>query len=152
MTTNGITFYYAPETAAGTKPTTGWVEIPDVVSWGEIGSTPDTIEITPISETDFKQYEQGLSDTGSVDVTGNWSSDFITAWEGMRSASATAAADGKMLWFAQIIPNYDKSFFYSGTPSMLRFPEVTSNTALQPSGTITVKKVTGLGDKPTVSG
>lgn len=47
MTTNGIKFYYAPEATAGTQPTTGWVEIPNVVSWGEIGSTPDTIEITP---------------------------------------------------------------------------------------------------------
>lgn len=152
MTTNGIKFYYAPETTAGTQPTTGWVEIPNVVSWGEIGSTPDTIEITPVSETSFKRYEQGLSDTGSVDVTGNWASDFIEAWETMREAMSTAAAAGKTLWFTQVIPNYEKSFYYSGSPSMLRFPEVTSNAAFQVSGTITVNKVTGLAAKPTIGG
>lgn len=152
MTTNGIKFYYAPEATAGTQPTTGWIEIPNVVSWGEIGSSPDTIDITPISETDFKQYEQGLSDTGSVDVTGNWENDFIDAWETIREAAATAKAAGKALWFTQIIPGYDKSFYYAGSPSMLRFPEVGSNSALQPSGTITVKKVTGLATKPTIGG
>ena len=36
MTTNGIKFYYAPEATAGTQPTTGWVEIPNVTNWGEI--------------------------------------------------------------------------------------------------------------------
>ena len=51
LSTNGIKIYYASETTAGTKPTSGWTEIPDVVSIPAIGSTPDTIEITPLAET-----------------------------------------------------------------------------------------------------
>lgn len=70
----------------------------------------------------------------------------------MREAMATAAAAGKTLWFTQVIPNYEKSFYYSGSPSMLRFPEVASNSAFQVSGTITVNKVTGLAAKPTIGG
>lgn len=151
MVTNGIKYYYAPETQVDAVPTTGWKEIPDYTSWGEIGSTPDNIEITPVTETDFKRYEQGLMDTGSVDVTGNWSKEFLDAWEGMREAAETARTSGKVLWFAQDIPNYDKSFCYSGMPSMISFPELTSNAALQPSGSITVRMVKGLVTKPTFS-
>lgn len=149
MVSNGIKMYYAPETAVDVVPTSGWVEIPDYTQWGEIGSSPDNIEITPVTETSFKRYEQGLMDTGSVDVTGNWSEAFVDAWEKMRTAADTARADGKVLWFAQDIPNYDKSYVYSGMPSMLRFPELTSNSAVQPSGTITVRMVKGLITKPT---
>lgn len=149
MVSNGIRMYYAPETVVDTVPTSGWMEIPDYTSWGEIGSSPDNIEITPVTETLFKRYEQGLMDTGSVDVTGNWSNEFVDAWEGMREAADTAKKSGKVLWFAQDIPNYEKSFVYSGMPSMLRFPELTSNSPVQPSGTITVRMVKGLVTKPT---
>lgn len=151
MVTNGIKYYYAPETAVDTMPTTGWVEIPDYTRWGEIGSTPDNIELTPVTETDFKRYEQGLSDTGTIDVTGNWSEKFIGAWETMREAAETARQSGKVLWFVQDIPNYERAYAYSGMPSMLRFPELSSNAALQPTGSITIRMVKGLVTKPTFS-
>lgn len=151
MTTNGIKLYYAPETTAGTRPTTGWKQIPDVTNLPRIGSTPDTIEVTPLEETEYKQYEKGLKDTGAVEITANMSKKFLDAWEDAQAAYDTADAEGLALWFVAVHPKFEKAFYFSGEPDDIPLPESGSNAAWQPTPSIVVKKTHGWDTKPTIS-
>lgn len=152
MVTNGIKFYNAPETTAGTRPTTGWVEIPDITNLPGIGSTPDTIEVTPLAETEYKQYEKGLKDTGAVQITANMSVEFLDAWEAAQEAYDTANAEGKALWFCVVHPDpgFEKAFYFTGEPDDIPLPETSSNTAWRPTPSIVVKKTHGWDTKPTI--
>ncbi len=150
MTTNGIRFYYAPETVSGTRPSTGWTEIPDITNLPGIGSTPDTIEITPLAETEYKQYEKGLKDTGAVQITANMSADFLDAWDAAQEAYDTANAANLALWFCVVHPTFEKAFYFTGEPDEIPLPETGSNTAWQPTPSIVVKKTVGWDTKPTI--
>ena len=150
LSTNGIRFYYAPETTADTKPTAGWVEIPDLVTIPAVGSTPDTIEVTPISETEYKRYVRGLKDTGAVQFTGNMTEEFLTAWDTLMEAYDTAVAGNKAIWFTVIHPQLSQAFFFTGEPDEVPLPEISSNVAWQPQPSIVVNKTKGWDTKPTI--
>lgn len=51
LNTIGIKLKYATEATAGTKPTTGFTEIQNITSIGEISSDPDTLDVTNLSDT-----------------------------------------------------------------------------------------------------
>lgn len=51
LSTIGIQLKYAPEATAGTKPTTGYTEILNITSIGEIAGSPDQLEVTNLSDT-----------------------------------------------------------------------------------------------------
>lgn len=150
LSTNGIKIYYAPETTAGTKPTTGWVEIPDVVSIPAIGSTPDTIEVTPLSETEYKRYIKGLKDTGAQQLTGNMTTGFVEGWNTLQTAYDTAKQGGKSIWYAVIHPEFEKAFFFTGEPDDIPLPAAGSNQAWQPTPSIIVNRVHGWDTKPEI--
>lgn len=149
--TLGIRFYWAAETASGTRPTTGWVEIPDLVRIPAIGSTPDTIEVTPLSETEYKQYIKGLKDTGAVQFTANMTEDFINGWSDLQEAYDEAEAAGKSIWFTVVHPTFAKAFYFTGEPDDIPLPEMTSNSAWQPTPSIVVGKTEGWGEKPNLA-
>lgn len=150
LSTNGIRFYYAPETTAGTQPTTGWVEIPDLTALPAIGSTPDTLEVTPLSETEYKRYIRGLKDTGVAQVTANMTEEFLSAWDTLQEAYDTAETAKKAIWFVVVHPNLSKSFAFTGEPDDIPLPETTSNQPWQPSPSIVVNRTKGWITKPTI--
>ena len=150
LSTNGIKIYYASETTAETKPTSGWTEIPDVVSIPAIGSTPDTIEITPLSETEYKRYIKGLKDTGAQQLTGNMTTGFVEGWNTLQSAYDTAKQGGKSIWYAVIHPEFEKAFFFTGEPYDIPLPAAGSNQAWQPTPSIIVNRVHGWDTKPEI--
>lgn len=51
LSTIGIRLKYAPEATAGTKPTTGFTEIANITSIGEISATPDQLDVTNLVDT-----------------------------------------------------------------------------------------------------
>ena len=55
MTTAGIKLKYIVEATAGTRPTSGYTEIPDVISLPAMDSAPEALECTPLSETVWKR-------------------------------------------------------------------------------------------------
>lgn len=150
LSTNGIRLAYAPETTSGTKPTTGWKYIPDIVSIPAIGAAPDPIDVTPLQETEYTQSVKGLRSAGSAEMTANMTDAFMTAWDAAIEAYGTAESTGKTLWFAEIHPNNAKAFFWTGEPVELSLPAASSNTAWQPTPTIIVGRVQGWDTKPEI--
>ena len=115
MNTIGVKIKYCVETSAGTRPTTGYTNIPDVKSIPEINLTPSTLEVTNLVDK-FKRYIPGVQDPGTdFAMNGNMTSALKTAWASLVSAAASAWASGKSTWFEVAIPNFE-SFYFAGVP------------------------------------
>lgn len=134
LSTAGIKVKYAVETTAGTRPTTGYTEIPEIKSIPEFGTDINTLQTTPLSATKNHTYIAGLTDTGgALGLTVNDCPAFRTAWDACVDAYAELTG-GKQMWFEYAIPGMTDSFYYPGEPVALGFggadvDEVLENTA-----------------------
>lgn len=119
ISTVGATVKYAIETTAGTRPTKGYTEIPDV---NEAPDFPMDVEVLDASNTSdtITRYIAGRQDPGGdKEFTLNHTENVITVWETMVTASKTAYAQGKQTWFEYVYPDATKSFFFSAIPLSL---------------------------------
>lgn len=124
FSTAGMYLCYAPEATAGTRPTTGYVKIPEVKSVPSFNPTPETIESTTLEETEYKTYVKGLKDLGgALEFKANMTDDLATAWSTLMTAFATAIAAQKKVWFAVVHPNLAKATFFTGDPSSIGLDE-----------------------------
>lgn len=149
LSTAGILLRYAVETAAGTRPTSGYTVIPNVIELPDFAGTPDNLDVTDLSDTEWKRYIPGLKDPGgAMGIKVNQTPDFVTVWEALCTAAKTAKAAGKGVWFEYFIPNHD-SFFFRGEPAALGFGGATVNSVLQNTAYITPNKIEGFADPST---
>ena len=124
LSTAGIKVKYCVESTAGTRPTSGYTEIPGVKSIPEFGGEPNTLDCTPLAETVNHRYVLGLRDTGgAVGLTVNDYTTFRTAWSTMLSALATAKAAGKAMWVEYAYPSDSglDSFYYPADATEILF-------------------------------
>lgn len=116
ISTVGASVKYAAEATAGTRPTTGYTAIPDILTAPEIAMSVDTLDASNLSDTS-KRYIPGQQDPGGEKTfKANHTEAFITAWETLVTAAETAIAAGKAIWFEYAFPNATKSYFWSGMP------------------------------------
>ncbi len=151
LSTLGIKLYYAPESAAGTKPTTGFVNVPGIVSMPELGAEPELIDVTPLEETEYTRNVPGLKTAGNFPMTANINDTFLTTWDDLMEAYETAQAAGKSLWFVVVHPKMTKAFWFTGEPVSLPLAEMAVNSAFQTTANITVNKTEGWAAKPTIA-
>lgn len=119
ITTVGATVKYCVETTAGTRPTTGYTEIPDV---NEAPDFPMDVEVLDASNiTDLiTRYVAGRQDPGGdKEFTLNHTENVITVWNTLVSTASTAYAEGKQTWFEYVYPESTKSFFFTAIPLAL---------------------------------
>lgn len=115
----GITVKYAVEATSGTRPTTGYTTIPCIKSTPDFNASPNNLEVTDLSDTEWKRFIPGLKDVGgSLAFTANLTTEFKAAWVAMCAASDTAIAADKAMWIEIAIPNFD-SFYFAGIPTPL---------------------------------
>lgn len=115
----GTKVMYAVETTAGTRPTSGYTLIPNITTAPAFDMTPETLDASDLGD-DVTQYIPGRRDPGGdAAFTANLTSDFLTAWETLVTAAATAEATGKRVWFEYQTPDFAKSFFFAGMPVAL---------------------------------
>lgn len=127
----GILVKYKVEATAGTRPTSGYTTIPNIVSTGEINSSPESLEVTDLSDTVWRRYIPGLKDPGgAITFTANLTSAFKTAWETLVTAAATGLAANKSCWFEIMVPSLG-SFYFSGMPDPLGINGYEINTVNQ---------------------
>ena len=120
--TIGTKLYYAIEATAGSKPSSGWTEIQNVVSLAEDNGEPETIEVTNLVDTRHRVIPGLLGEADSYQVTANFTQAFQTTWETLCSSAATAKASGKSTWFECVLPGHSKTWQFAGTPQTLGFP------------------------------
>lgn len=118
----GSKLAYAAEATAGTMPTTGFVVVPEVTNIPEMsGTSYDTIDMTPIDETEQHIEITGLRQSpGTLQFTANLSDTLLTAWNTtLLGAYQTAVAANKKMWFALIINGMDKALMFTAEPKAL---------------------------------
>lgn len=149
--TAGMYLCYAVEETAGTRPTTGYTQIPEIKSMPSFNPAPETIESTTLLETEYKTYVEGLKDLGgALSFGANLTADLITAWETCNSAH-DALTGGKAMWFAVVHPKLDKAVFFQGDPSPLGLNEVTVSSMAETTLYVTPNSAPEWQTKPTLS-
>lgn len=121
--TIGVKLKWATESVKGSRPTSGYQQIPDIKSTPAIDINPNKIEVTNL-EDEYRRYIDGVKDVGdSFDFTANLTADLKTKWNSCVSAAATAWSSQKATWFEIAIPNFD-SFYFAGIPGELGVNEL----------------------------
>ena len=152
LSTIGVQLWYAVETTAGQRPTTGYTRIYGIKSTPSLNPSPDTIETTTLDELEYKTYIDGLKDLGgAVEFTFNLTEELVTAWENLMAAYTAAKATGKATWFTIVVPGLTKSFYFTGNPSNMGLPETSVNTVLEITNYITPTNAPEKFDKPSES-
>ena len=123
MSTAGVTVNYAVEATAGTRPTTGYIKIPSIKSVPEMNPSPETLETTDLSQTEFKTYVEGLKDLGgALAFLANFTTELEEEWTTLVEAYKTAKASGKAVWF---------EIKLTGQPSAMGLPAMAVNSVLE---------------------
>ena len=121
--TIGVKLGYCVETTAGSRPTTGYANIPDIKTIPGIDLTPSKLEVTNLIDK-YRRYITGVLDAGDdINVTANLTASLKSVWASLVAAAGSAWASGKSTWFEISIPGFD-SFFFAGIPTEMGFNEM----------------------------
>lgn len=138
LSTAGVTIGYAVETEAGTRPTAGYTQIPDIKEVPDFNPEPESHEATDLEETEYKFYVAGLKDVGgALGFLANFTEKLQTEWEALVTAYATAATSGKGVWFQIKHPKLAKALFFKGEPAAMGLPGMSVNGVLETTVYIT---------------
>ena len=131
--TIGVNVYYAWQDTAGTRPTAGYQLLSkEIVEIPEFDSTPEGIDVTPLSELVAIRRIAGLKDNGDdFGLTGNINDADMTTWEGIMTTAETNIPLGKYLELMITVQGITKAYFISGTPVQLGLPGMSVNEAVQ---------------------
>ena len=140
--TIGVKLGYCVETTAGSRPTSGYANIPDIKSVPDITNTPNTIDVTNLVDTK-RRYIDGVADVGSdFSFDANLTASLKTAWASCVSAANSAWASGKATWFEISIPNFD-SFYFAGKPVDLGVKGMSVDAVIEASLHIVPNEIAG---------
>ena len=138
LSTIGVHLKYAVESSAGTRPTSGYIDLQGVKSIPSMTAAPDTLETTTLNETEYKTYIPGLKDLGgSLEFTFNLSNEIKTAWDNLVTAYTTGIATNKRTWFLVDVPGLTNGLYFPGAPSPMGMPELGVNSVAEVSNTVT---------------
>ena len=114
--TIGVKIGWATESTIGSRPTSGYTNIPDIKEIPAIELTPSNLDVTNLVDKN-RRYIPGVQDAGNdIALTANLTASMKTAWESLISAANTGWASGFATWFQVSFPNFD-SFYFAGLPS-----------------------------------
>lgn len=138
LSTLGVHFKYAVEQTAGTRPTTGYIDLPGIKSTPSLNPAPDALDATTLNEKTFKIYVQGLKDLGgSLEFGFNLTQALLDAWDTLITAATAAQASGKSTWFMIDIPGLTEAAYFRGDPSDAGLPAIEVNSVLETTMYIT---------------
>ncbi len=138
LSTAGIHLLYAAETVAGTRPTSGYVDLKGVKSIPSLNPSPESLETTDLNQEEYKTYIDGLKDLGgALEFTFNLTNDLVSIWDTLMTAYATAKEGNKAVWFLIYVPGLNENFYFTGNPSEMGMPEATVSSVLEITNYIT---------------
>lgn len=147
ISTLGITFGYAVETTAGTKPS-AFKRLNRINSIGGINIENEQIDASALEDL-TSRYVQGRGDTGGTFPVGvNYTNETLTEWEEVISDYNTAKEGNKRMWFQTIIPGFEKAeFVVAQPPTKIPSPEKNQNELLVVEMNLTIEEFIGMETK-----
>ena len=146
--TIGVKIGYAVEASAGTRPTSGYTNIPDIKTIPGIELNPSKLEVTNLVDR-YKRYIGGVMDASDdVALSANLTASLKTVWNSLVSAANTAWTSLKSTWFEISIPNFD-SFYFAGIPTEMGFNEMGVDAVAEASLHIIPNQIVGWAAKST---
>lgn len=147
ISTLGITFGYAMETTAGTKPS-AFKQLNRINSIGGINIENEQIDASALEDL-VSRYIQGRGDTGGTFPVGvNYTNETLEEWEEVISDYNAAKGTGKRMWFQTIIPGFEKSeFVVAQPPTKIPSPDKNQNELLVVEMNLTIEEFIGMETK-----
>lgn len=147
ISTLGITFGYAMETTAGTKPS-AFKQLNRINSIGGINIENEQIDASALEDL-VSRYIQGRGDTGGTFPVGvNCTNETLAEWEEVISDYNAAKGTGKRMWFQTIIPGFEKAeFVVAQPPTKIPSPEKNQNELLVVEMNLTIEEFIGMEAK-----
>jgi hypothetical protein len=150
LSTAGVSVQWAMETVAGTMPTTGYKKINGIKSTPDLNPEASSLDVTDLSDSEWKRYIPGLKDPGgSIQFGANNTEQFQTDWDELYQAANDGKDEGKSMWFAIVIPKLTKAFFMRVEPQQLGLSAMEVNSVLEIDAYVSVNKIVGWATKPT---
>lgn len=108
---------WAVEATAGTRPTTGYTALKNIVSIPENDPSPQTLDTTVLTELVQHTSIPGLKDAAStMAISANDTNETREAWDAFVTA-ASALTGGKQAWICIQTPNITNATYIPGYPS-----------------------------------
>lgn len=156
----GVRVYYTVSTD-GTTPITdeSFVEIPEVKSIPSLSPAPDTLETTPLSNTEYKTYINGLKDLGgALEFTANLTQDLLDMWNGTGTSDTDSVmykfehlTSGQSLVLCIVHPKLTNAVYFPFEPAKLGLPEIAVNSVLEATLSITPIGEVSWATKPVIA-
>lgn len=152
FSTAGMYLAYAAETTKDTRPTTGYIKIPEVKSIPSFNPAPETIDSTTLEETEYRTYVKGLKDLGgALEFGANLTDDLATDWATLISTFDTTVLAGKKVWFVIAHPKLAEATFFTGDPSGIGINEASVGSMAETTLYITPTGSPVRAEKPTLA-
>jgi hypothetical protein len=120
LTTAGVAIGYAFEAVSGTRPTSGYQRLPSIKSTPDLNPEPASLEVTDLSDTEWKRYIPGMKDPGgALGFNVNNTNEFQSAWWTLCYLSELNRENDLATWFVVDIPGLSKAFYFAAIPSKL---------------------------------
>lgn len=150
LSSAGVSLQYAVETVAGQRPTSGYKKITGIKSTPDLNPEASSLDVTDLSDTEWRRYIGGLKDPGGALAFGaNNTEDFQNDWADLVDEYNTAKSGGLGMWFAIVVPGLTKSFFMSVEPQPLGLSAIEVDSVLEIEAYASPKKIEGWLSKPT---
>ena len=146
--TIGVKLNYVIETSAGTRPTSGVTNIPDIKNIPGFELAPNQLPVTNLSDGTERFIPGVKSLGGDKTITANHTVALRNKWASLVSAAETAWASGKSTWFEVEIPNED-SFWFAGIPTMQGLADISVDAVLEAQLHIIPNQIVGFAAKHT---
>lgn len=115
LSTLGITFGYALETTAGTKPTK-FTQLTRINEIGEVTVEPESIDASALEDKQTRNIAGRDTVSDTMTVTVNKTNDTIEEWNAVIDAYNNRSNTDLRMWFETITPGFDEAEFVVAQP------------------------------------
>lgn len=156
LSTIGVKISYAVETAAGTRPTTGYTRIHGLYSTPDFNAAPSTADATSFDNKEYTTKISLLKEIpDNLEFGVRLGQTFVNEWETLISAYETGIktqAGALETWFCIDIEGLNKSIFFTGKPIALGIPSMEANSGIDMSAYISPTGEPVFAEDPTYTG
>ena len=123
LSTLGVKLYYALESTAGTRPTTGYKQLTRINSIGEVNPDRETIDASALEDDHTREIPGRTGSPGNLPVVVTRTNATITEWTTLMTEYAARADVDARMWFQIVNPDMtDADFVKAAPPTKIPVP------------------------------